>query len=101
MPYSALEPEKIKSTAHELALRVAERFPNNGIAQVSRALAELSEKHTAYAAKAASRNWPMQIVSVLIVLAGWRRRAGASGRCSSCSAWTPGRSGACRAWIRS
>jgi hypothetical protein len=70
MPYSALEPEKIKSTAHELALRVAERFPTNGIAQVSRALADLSEKHTAYAAKAAHRNWPMQIVSVLIVLAG-------------------------------
>jgi hypothetical protein len=70
MPYSALEPEKIKSTAHELALRVAERFPNNGIAQVSRALADLSEKHTDYAAKAATRNWPMQIVSVLIVLAG-------------------------------
>jgi len=70
MPYSALEPEKIKSTAHELALRVAERFPTNGIAQVSRALADLREKHTAYAAKAAHRNWPMQIVSVLIVLAG-------------------------------
>ena len=70
MPYSALEPEKIKSTAHELALRVAERFPNTGIAQISRALADLSEKHTDYAAKAASRNWPMQIVSVLIVLAG-------------------------------
>ena len=49
---------------------MAELFPNNGIAQVSRALADLSEKHTDYAAKAASRNWPMQIVSVLIVLAG-------------------------------
>lgn len=70
MAYSELQPEKIESTARELAVRVAERFPDNGISRVSGALAQLSSKHIGYAGAAARRNWPMQIVSVLIVLAG-------------------------------
>ncbi len=70
MAYSELQPEKIESTARELAVRVAERFPDNGISRISSALAGLSAEHIQYARRAGKRSWPMQIVSVLIVLAG-------------------------------
>lgn len=70
MAYSELQPEKIESTARELAVRVAERFPDNGISRISSALAGLSTEHIQYARRAGKRSWPMQIVSVLIVLAG-------------------------------
>ncbi|WP_213272595.1 hypothetical protein [Hyphomonas sp.] len=70
MAYSELQSDKIESTARELALRVSERFPENGIARVGTALAELSTLHIAYAGKARDRNWLMQVISVLLVLAG-------------------------------
>ncbi len=68
--YGSLEPAKIESTARELALRVSERFPDNGIARVSRTLADLTGKHIEYAGRAGDRNWFVKIVSILIVLAG-------------------------------
>lgn len=69
MPYSALHPEKIVKTACELGLRVAERFPDKGVAKVSAALVELTGKHTLYAERTARKNWFAQALSVLLVLA--------------------------------
>lgn len=70
MPYSVLHPEKIVQTARELALRISERFPEKGVTRVSAALADLTVQHTQYADKAAQRNRPVQVISVLLVLAG-------------------------------
>ena len=70
MPYSVLDPEKIEKTARELALRVIERFQDNGIAKVSEALAELTSRHIRQAGEAARKNWLMQAVSFVLVFAG-------------------------------
>ena len=69
MPYSALHAEKIVTTARELGLRVAERFPEKGVAKVSAVLVELTGQHTLNAERTARKNWFAQALSVLLVLA--------------------------------
>ena len=43
MPYRALDPVRITATAEQLAARVAERFPDNGICGVAREMVNLSK----------------------------------------------------------
>lgn len=69
MPYRQLDPERITDTARRLALRVSERFPENGIRKVAQELEALALQHTSERLPDVNRTrgWVRILVGVVLV----------------------------------
>ncbi len=69
MPYRQLDPERITDTARRLALRVSERFPENGIRKVAQELELLALQHTSERLPDInrSRSWVRILVAIVLV----------------------------------
>lgn len=68
--FHSLDPEKIIATLELLARRICERFPNTGLASVSRALTELARHTSATVTFIARPNYSLRFFLALVILAG-------------------------------
>ena len=69
--YARLRPDKIKQTLNRLYLRISERFPGRGIAEVCAELRLLAEEETRDAERLARPHYATRVLAVLLVsLAG-------------------------------
>ncbi|MGB8817238.1 MAG: hypothetical protein WCC66_04865 [Rhizobiaceae bacterium] len=70
MPYRSLDPVRITATAEQLAARVAERFPDNGICGVAREMVTLSKDAAKDAETLAKPILWLRLLTGATVLAG-------------------------------
>jgi hypothetical protein len=70
MPFGSLDPAKILATAERLELRVRERFPDRGLAQVAGEVTALARGIQAEVTVLAPPIWWLRGLVALIVLAG-------------------------------
>ncbi len=70
MPFRSLDPVRILATAERLERRVAERFPDRGLAQVAAEVVALARGITTEVAMLATPLWWLRGLVALIVLAG-------------------------------
>lgn len=68
--YRALDSVKIVETLERLQARIAERFPESGLAKVCGELAEIARENRARVERIARPNIPLRVLSAAIVAAG-------------------------------
>jgi hypothetical protein len=70
MPFRSLDPQKILITAERLERRIAERFPDRGLARVAREVASLARKVEREVTELAPPIWGLRLLIGAVVLAG-------------------------------
>lgn len=65
--FRALQADKITDTSFVLATRVAERFPQSGLSQVAKELADVSKDAARIAATLSRPNVPLRLASIVVV----------------------------------
>ena len=70
MPFRSLDPKKILTTTERLERRIAERFPERGLAEVAREVTALARKVETEVAALQPPIWGLRLLVAAVVLAG-------------------------------
>lgn len=70
MSFQSLDPDRIRQTAERLQARIADRFPDRGIAQVGAEVVALARKVAVEVRGLEPPIWPLRLLVGVVVLAG-------------------------------